>query len=135
MTFGASAFSVAILSLTAYTAQGAALDPSGTPVGFIRAAEQINRNLPKMIEPNIRMDRAEAGPGYSMSMYYTITNKHSLAVNSSMLREAAYPPLRDALCNDPLQKMALAEGAIYSYVYTGNDGGVILRLSVDRSAC
>ncbi|MHC5349079.1 hypothetical protein [Metapseudomonas furukawaii] len=70
-----------------------------------------------------------------MSFYYTITDKNALDVRSMELQSLIYPALRGTICGDELQKKALMQGVIYSYVYSGKDGLVITRITVDRASC
>lgn len=121
--------------LAANTAWSESQSNEDSYFGFKKAAEQINKTLPKMIGSNTRADRATAGPGAAMSFYYTITDTNALDISSMELQSTLYPELRGALCNDQLQKKALQHGAIYSYIYSGKDGLVITRITIDRTSC
>lgn len=87
-----------------------------------------------MIGSNLRMDRAVA-ESYGMSYYHTITDRRSLDIQSMAFRSAVYPMLSNNICGNPGLRKSLQDGAIYNYIYSGMDGEVITRITIDRSSC
>jgi len=102
---------------------------------FKKAAEQLNRRGPVMVDQETRWDRSVAGPGARLTFFYSFPKYSARDIDRSWLLEILQPDIKKKACGNQEMKSSLQHGGTYVYVYSGNDGIEIARFAVDRSAC
>jgi hypothetical protein len=103
--------------------------------GLTIAANQLNQQLPMMVDEYTRLDRATVGPGASSVYHYTFPKITSKEIDSNWLHTNLRPAITMKVCSSKEMEMSLRYGAIYVYSYSGSDGIEITRFEIDRNAC
>jgi hypothetical protein len=99
------------------------------------AADDLNQHPPGSPKDVVRFDRAFAGPGAQITYYYTVPDYSSGQIHADLLRKVAEPMLRRDLCAETAVKSSMVYGAKFIYVIRANNGGEVLRLEMNKSAC
>lgn len=102
---------------------------------FKKAAEQLNRRGPVMVDQETRWDRSVAGPGARLTFFYSFPKYSARDIDRSWLLETLQPDIKKSVCGNQEMKSSLQHGGTYVYVYSGNDGIEIARFEVNRYAC
>jgi hypothetical protein len=103
--------------------------------GFKKAAKQVNRNTPTMVDKDTRMDRATVGPGARVTYHHTFLNYTSKDIDPNWLRTNLRPVVKKNVCANEDMKASLQYGGIYIFSYSGNDGIKIASFEIDRNDC
>jgi len=107
----------------------------GLVQGFNKAAEQLNKDAPTMIDEETRMNKATVGPGAMLTYHYTFPNYSSDEVQSEWIRSDLRESVTSQVCNSKEMKPALQYGGTYKYSYSGNDQRVIGAFQITRTDC
>jgi hypothetical protein len=100
-----------------------------------RLAAQMNRDMPRDVDEQVRLDRVSTGPGPELIYHYTLRSKRASEVPTGMFNARIAPVLRERLCHDPQMQPLLKSGAAIGYEYRGSDGGDIGKLSFRQRDC
>jgi hypothetical protein len=103
--------------------------------GLTIAANQLNQQLPIMVDEDTRLDRATVGPGARSVYHYTFPNITSKEIDSNWLYTNLRPAITRKVCSSKDMEMSLRYGATYIYSYSGSDGNEIARFEIDRNGC
>lgn len=103
--------------------------------GFAKAAAQINRTLPKMIDEDTRLDKVTVGPGARTVYHYSSPKHTSRDFDGALLRATLRPDTMLKVCAAREMKKSLQYGGVYAYSYSGNDGIKIVEFEIDRNDC
>jgi hypothetical protein len=103
--------------------------------GFTTAAQQINQQVPTMVDNDTRMDRASAGPGARLTYHYTFPKYTSRDIDQNWLLANLQPEVKKNVCANEKMKPSLQYGGIYVYSYAGSDKVEIARFEIDRDDC
>lgn len=121
---GGAAFVVAFI----VASQGVKSISGGSTESQIqKMAAELNKQLPKQLDPITRWDRVEAGPGKSYAYIYTI----STDLDEDQKRQVQENTTRAAL-NTPEMKKILDAGVVVVYKYHDASGNKVLEFSVKR---
>lgn len=97
--------------------------------------EQINRQVPMMMDEETRLDKATLGPGATVIYHFTFPGYSAEQVDPDKLAENLSPALTQNICLDEQLKESMEEGARYVYAFHGNDGREISRMEVGEADC
>ena len=103
--------------------------------GFAKAAAQINRTLPKMIDEDTRVDNVTVGPGARMVYHYTFPKYVSRDIDATWLSTTLRPDTMLKVCASREMKKSLQYGGVYAYSYSGNDRIKIAEFEIGRDDC
>jgi hypothetical protein len=99
------------------------------------AADQLNQRGPISVNPDVRFDRAFAGPGARLTYYYSLPKYSSGDLNPDLLRKNVEPIMRNQLCLDEIVKKSMNMGATFVFVMRANNGADVLRFEMGKGAC
>lgn len=100
-----------------------------------KLSENTNKQLPRTIDRNTRVDTTEVAPGRRMTYHYTITNARADDVDVEKFYQSQSPNLRNSVCTDPAMQVFLKNGVTFSYSYRGIDGSYITKIEITPSDC
>lgn len=103
--------------------------------GMERAAAQLNKKTPVMLDDDLRWDSASVGPGARVTYKYTYVNHPAAGVDRQAVLRDLLEPLGASVCTDEATRSSLELGATLSYLYQGNDGIEVARLDIDATSC
>lgn len=112
-------------------------DRSGIGVGEVlnQLSEKENRQLPRMINAEMRLDKTVAQPGKRFVRQYTLLNDASAESNRTQFDTMLSSDLKDAMCRDPSVNMLLKNGVSVTYQYQSNNAQPIGSIELAPSAC
>ncbi len=93
---------------------------------FAQAADILNSDAPKQLQPGIVLKGVEVGEGPSMTYRYV--------VEKGVVRLEA-EPVTERTCGIPEMRDYMQYGVFYKYVYEDGQGKELLSLTVDEAAC
>jgi hypothetical protein len=99
-----------------------------------RAANEMNKQMPMMIDANTRIDRVMAFPGPKFVYYDTLVNDTAASIGAADIaaaREKVTPLLKNGICSGEYIK----GGVTVVCHYSGNDGGFIMEIEITPSDC
>jgi len=103
--------------------------------GFIDAAQKINKQGATIVNDETLMDGATVGPGLRITYHYILRNYTSQNVDPSTVQTNIRTEVTHNMCSKKEMKLGLQYGAIYGYIYAGNDNVEITRFEIDRNDC
>lgn len=109
--------------------------PVPAEIGLKIAARKINSKAPIIVGSGMRLDRAVAGPGASLTYFYTLTSYDRQTLPPKLFEARLYPILKKNFCSVAGMRRALKVGAKFFFEYADNDGSEIAHLKIDRGAC
>jgi len=81
------------------------------------------------------MDGASVGPGAMLTYHYTFPNYSSSDIDSGLIQSNVLPSVKSGVCSSKAMKPSLRYGGKYTYAYSGNDGVLIGKFTIDRNDC
>ena len=103
--------------------------------GLMQVASKINSGLPMMVDKDTRLDTTVAGPGKKFTYFYTFPAYASTDVDAKAAHDALAPFVKGNVCGSTDMKPMFKMGVTAHYVYRGNDGAEIVRLSFSPADC
>lgn len=103
--------------------------------GLTTVAQQLNQQLPMMIDKDTRGDRVSVGPGARLTYHYTFPNFTSRDVDQISIQAYMREEVKKNLCANEKMKSSIQYGAIYGYTFVGSDNVEIVRFEIDRNDC
>lgn len=103
--------------------------------GFKTAADQLKQKLPMMLDADTRLDNVSVGPGFRAVYYHSFPKYNSRDIDAIWLLTNFRPEVMGKVCANNEMKKSLQYGAIFGYVYSGNDGVEITRFEIKRDDC
>ena len=100
-----------------------------------QAETLLNKQMPYMIDKEVRVDRAVAGPGRRMTYHYTLVALNSTQINSASLAAVMGPLLRNKVCKTPEAAILFEHGVTSSFAYSDSDGKEIGIVDVTPQDC
>jgi hypothetical protein len=134
-----------ILAIVVFAAMGAyrfsrgylkaALQPPGSREAMRAAALELNRGLPKTIDPDLQLVFA-SGDDHLLSFHYKVVTRAASEVAPQDFVARVRERLVTGTCSDPdLQKRFLAHGTTVQHVFRGNDDLPIATIDVRPGDC
>lgn len=112
-----------------------ALNAERVGQAFQITAERIKPTLPQMVDEETLWYDMTAGPGLRVNYFYCIVLHQAHEANAPLLESRIEPLLRSGVCANPGVKLALEQGAVYSYTYISQDEIELVKLEFDRHSC
>ena len=97
-------------------------------------ANTLNKNLPKMLDSELRLDVVDA-EARKMRFMYTLVHFTPKEMTGSRLQSLMYEDTKLQVCNDSDSKMLLKKGMLVDYVYRGKDKNPIITFAFDAKVC
>lgn len=112
-------------------------DRSGMGVDEVLAqlSEQENRQLPRMVTAEMRLDKTVAQPGKHFIRQYTLLNGASAERNRTQFDRLLRPDFKNAMCRDQNVSMLLKNGVTVTNQYQSDDAQAIGSIELTPSAC
>lgn len=98
------------------------------------SARRLNRNLPMMVDKNLRLDRLVGG-NKTLQYHYTLVDHDASAVDTAEFRRGMRARLVSEVCEDEEMGFLLENGVQYLYRYQGKDQREIATISIRASDC
>ncbi|WP_013321122.1 hypothetical protein [Gloeothece verrucosa] len=102
---------------------------------LINSANQLNQQLPKMIDPDTRLDSTQGGPGRQLSYNLTLVNYSSNQINNQKFYQNVSPLVRKEACTHQGTQVLFNNKILIRFNYYGNDGRLISTIEVNSSDC
>ena len=102
---------------------------------FTKAAEQINKRGPIMVDKDTRWDRSTVGPGARITHFYSLPNYSYRDTDPELFRVNSKLDVKSGVCASQDSKTLLQYGATYAYVYSSKDGKEIARFEINKNDC
>ncbi len=99
------------------------------------AARELNKNTPKMIDADTRMDATTVGPGLRININYTLPKHAAGEISADQLIQYVRPTLKNYACNKKNMKILMQWGAVIAYSYHAKDQTLITDILIDREDC
>ncbi len=106
--------------------------PRETIAEIVKSA---NANLPTMVDNQTRLDKVESGPGELLTYLYTLPFHASTDVSGYWITSEVQPKVTRDVCDTPVLRRLLANGATLVYAYKGKDGVDINKFRITDSDC
>jgi hypothetical protein len=103
--------------------------------GIEKAAKKLNKDTPRMIDADTRMDAATIGPGLRININYTLPKHAAGEIDAEQLIQHMRPTLENYACNKKNMKTMMQWGAIIAYSYHAKDQSLITNILIDRDDC
>jgi hypothetical protein len=100
-----------------------------------QAASQVNANLPMMVDKETRLDTTMGGPGKRFTYFYTFPAYASTELDASEVHSLLSSTVPKNVCGSTDMKPMFKLGVTAIYVYRGNDGAEVTRLSITPQSC
>lgn len=122
--------------LPAVSEQAKPVDSTPDPIKTINElVKSANANLPAMVDKQTRLDKVVAGPGAQLTYLYTLPDLASSDVSASWITVDVKPKVTRDVCDTPLLRRLLANGATLVYAYKGKDGVDINQFRITDGDC
>lgn len=102
---------------------------------LVKVSENINANLPMMVDKDTRLDKTLGESGKKFTYFYTFPSHTSSDIDSQALRDAIAPIVRSSFCNSNDMHHFIKKGVTTNYIYHGNDGAEVTRIVVAPTDC
>ena len=113
--------------------------PKGAELKLIgeleKAAKVLNKNTPKMVDKDTRMDPATIGPGFRVNINYTLPKHSAGEIDADQIVQHKRPVIKNYVCSKKNMKLLLQYGADFVYLYHDKDGMLITSITIDRNDC
>ena len=113
--------------------------PKGAELKLIgeleKAAKVLNKNTPKMVDKDTRMDPATIGPGFRVNINYTLPKHSAGEIDADQIVQHKRPVMKNYVCSKKNMKLLLQYGADFVYLYHDKDGMLITSITIDRNDC
>jgi len=98
------------------------------------AVEVYNKNLPSMMDEELRLDKVGAEK-HKMIFYYTLVHFTPKTMGANKLKSLMYEDIKTQVCTDNDTKKMLKKGMLLDYKYTGKNKKHITTFSFDAKTC
>ena len=101
--------------------------------GLEKAAKELNKDTPRMIDADTRMDAATIGPGLRININYTLPKHAAGEIGADQLIQYVRPTLKNYACNKKSMKILMQWGAVIAYSYHAKDQTVITSILIENA--
>lgn len=106
---------------------------SATKVAELTAI-MVNREAPQIIDDQVRLEKAESGPGALVTYHYTLINYDGDALPDDAAAEMGTDLIKQTCSNEALRK-AIGDGLKFDFLYANNLGATVASVSVSAESC
>ncbi|MFA5262159.1 MAG: hypothetical protein WC450_13130 [Candidatus Omnitrophota bacterium] len=89
---------------------------------IMSVVNEMNSQLPKMLDNDTRMERIEGGPGKRLTYVCTLVNYSSKDISKAIFDQEVAPYVKQGLQTDRTLYPLFRKGITIVYRYLGNDG-------------
>lgn len=114
-------------ALIGFLVQAFILKPSFNKI-MIRAANEINKNAPIMVDKETRMDNVVAFPGNFFQYNYRLINYDRAAIDTTLFKQSIEPNILNNIKTNPQMKLFREHRATLAYNYVDKNGVFIVRM-------
>src|SRR5262250_227093 len=97
-------------------------------------AGDMNKELPHMLDVDLRLDHVSAGPGKRLTFASTFVHASAGGFDRKALADAV-AGFKKTRCSEPAVKDALEKGVTIDYRFKDKDGRPVTELVLDPSDC
>lgn len=98
-------------------------------------AEELNKSLPKLVDPETRWDRVTSGPGQRLTYVYTLVKQEADKVDVERFNAGMLTLLRQSACSRANMQELMNNGVKLAYTYRGSDGRFVSLIELAQSNC
>ena len=102
---------------------------------LISTAADLNKSLPRLIDPDTRWDRVTPGPGLRLIYTYTLIKQEAGNVDVEKFHAGMQALLRKSVCSRENMQDLMKNGVKLAYTYRGSDGRFVSLLEVAQAHC
>ena len=122
---GAIAFAI-----TYFAVQQLFFKPASFDKQMMKAASEINKTCPVMVDRDTRLDNAVALPGNILQYNYTLINLDKSEVNVDTVNKYVAPGIINNVRTNPELKVYRDNKVTMDYAYRDKNGVFVLKISV-----
>ena len=101
---------------------------------LMRAASELNKNLPMMIDSETRFD-SSVGINKQFRYNYTLINYAAEDLDPSAIQSTMEPKLKNTVCTTKEMEVFVKNNVPVTYAYHGKNGTQVAVITVQPSAC
>ena len=102
---------------------------------FKEAALKVNETCPKMLDGDLRLDRAFVGPDLRLTMKHTLINFKADEVDLDAFMDIYYNGKKHQFCEIYKSDKPIFHHGIFTYEFYGNKGKLITSFDLRMSDC
>ncbi|WP_156371497.1 MULTISPECIES: hypothetical protein [unclassified Acidovorax] len=99
------------------------------------SAEKNSKTLPRMLDPEIRLDRNVTKPGKLVYYFYTLMNIKSPGLDPDRVAKLLRPHHLEDFCSAPEMRIFREHDVKMEHIYSGSDGIQIARIQISPADC
>ncbi len=99
------------------------------------SVDQINKDLPRLIGPGVRFDKASWSSPRYIRFDYTLLGVESKSVRSPLIDSVVEQTGRDIACHSSDASRFVRQGLTFVITFYGEDGGEISHSEYDAEKC
>lgn len=103
--------------------------------GATAAVKTINENAPIMVDDLTRLEKATVGPGARLVYHQTLITLDSTKVDKKKFFSGMKEKIEKSICEQGKIIDTIERGGIFSYRYSGKNGGHIATINIDQINC
>ena len=123
--FLAASLSLSVGCDAFHQAKDAAIDRQ-----LAKVAVEVNKDLPKMVDPETRFDSTSALPGKVLKYSYTLINLRADQIDPKRIQDGFRPELVNKVKTVPEMAPLRAQGVTFVYHYVDKDGALVANLEI-----
>jgi len=102
---------------------------------LVKVCNQVNQQLPMMVDKETRWDNTTPGPGRRFTYNYTFFTATARDVDVNYFYQAMTPKLRNDVCSSKDLEVFFKNDVTLSYSYRGRDGVHIGKIDITPRDC
>jgi len=102
---------------------------------LLNASNEINKDLPRMLDNNIRLDTTFAGPGREFTYYFSLMSHNSSEIDQVNFYKEMTRQLRTTACSDKNMALYISNGVTFIFKYRGKDGLFFAEIPIKPKDC
>ena len=108
--------------------------PQSLEKSIYLAVQTYNKNLPSMMDEELRLDKVSA-EGNKMIFHYTLVHFTPQSMGENKLKSLMYEDIKTQVCTDKDTKIMLKKGMLVDYMYIGKNKKHITTFAFDAKTC
>jgi Zn-dependent protease with chaperone function len=109
--------------------------PSSIEEQLQMVADEVNKDVPKMLDSGTRLDGAVAGPGLRITYLYTFTEMNAAEVTPETVETSLVPGVTSSACSSGNLQPFFDQNISVIYQYRGIDGDDIAVVALTPDTC
>jgi len=100
-----------------------------------REIAKANKQFPKQIDAETRINNVAAGPGKLITYNYTLINHQAVDLDADKFQKAMADKIKQETCRNRETQPYIKNGYSIAYSYKGNDGNPVATVTVVPDDC